>query len=191
MCDVSDEAAGARRSATKCSPSTARDHINLLFNNAGIGGRRQLRRRRPRASGSGRSASCWGGVYNCCRAFVPLLVASDEGHLVNTSSVNGFWASLGPGVPHTAYSAAKFAVKGFTEALIEDFRDQRPAREGGGRHARPHRHRHRHQHRASSWATTPTRCRPTRLPTPVATWRSRGFPTDSDVRRGHPQDGRR
>jgi hypothetical protein len=45
---------------------------------------------------------------------------------VNTSSVNGFWASLGPGVPHTAYSAAKFAVKGLTEALLEDFRINAP-----------------------------------------------------------------
>ncbi len=40
--------------------------------------------------------------------------------------MNGFWASLGPGVPHTAYSAAKFAVKGFTEALMEDFRVNAP-----------------------------------------------------------------
>ena len=57
---------------------------------------------------------------------MPLLVASDDGYLVNTSSVNGFWASLGPGNPHTAYSAAKFAVKGFSEALIEDFRVNAP-----------------------------------------------------------------
>jgi NAD(P)-dependent dehydrogenase (short-subunit alcohol dehydrogenase family) len=49
-----------------------------------------------------------------------MLMAAPEGHLVNTSSVNGFWASLGPGRPHTSYSAAKFAVKGFTEALITD-----------------------------------------------------------------------
>jgi NAD(P)-dependent dehydrogenase (short-subunit alcohol dehydrogenase family) len=60
------------------------------------------------------------------RAFADLLVASDEGYVINTSSVNGFWASLGPGVPHTAYSAAKFAVKGFTEALMEDFRVNAP-----------------------------------------------------------------
>jgi NAD(P)-dependent dehydrogenase (short-subunit alcohol dehydrogenase family) len=40
---------------------------------------------------------------------------ADEGHIVNTSSVNGFGASIGPRVPHIAYSAAKFAVKGFTE----------------------------------------------------------------------------
>src|SRR5690606_21315761 len=35
----------------------------------------------------------------------------------------GFWAALMPNVEHTAYSAAKFAVKGFTEALITDFRN--------------------------------------------------------------------
>ncbi len=57
---------------------------------------------------------------------MPLLIQSDEGYLVNTSSVNGFWASLGPGMPHTAYSAAKFAVKGFSEALLEDFRINAP-----------------------------------------------------------------
>src|SRR5205085_3439266 len=68
----------------------------------------------------------WGGVYNGCRAFVPLLVASDDGHLINTSSVNGFYVHIGVGNPHTAYSAAKFAVKGFSEALLEDFRVNAP-----------------------------------------------------------------
>jgi NAD(P)-dependent dehydrogenase (short-subunit alcohol dehydrogenase family) len=68
----------------------------------------------------------WGGVYNGMRAFVDMVVASEDAYVVNTSSVNGFWASLGPGIPHTAYSAAKFAVKGFTEALIEDFRINAP-----------------------------------------------------------------
>ena len=65
-------------------------------------------------------------MYYCARAFVPLLIASGDGVLVNTSSVNGFWASLGPGVPQTAYSTAKFAVRGFTEALIEDLRANAP-----------------------------------------------------------------
>src|SRR5437899_6369625 len=45
---------------------------------------------------------------------------------VNTSSVNGFWASIGPHLPQTAYAAAKFAVKGFTEALITDLRINAP-----------------------------------------------------------------
>jgi NAD(P)-dependent dehydrogenase (short-subunit alcohol dehydrogenase family) len=69
---------------------------------------------------------CWGGVYFTTRAFLPLLRAADEAHLVNTSSINGFWASVGADTPHTAYSAAKFAVKGFTEALIADFRMNAP-----------------------------------------------------------------
>ena len=68
----------------------------------------------------------WWGVYYCARAFLPLLIASGNGVLVNTSSVNGFWASLGPGMPQTAYSTAKFAVRGFTEALIEDLRSNAP-----------------------------------------------------------------
>jgi NAD(P)-dependent dehydrogenase (short-subunit alcohol dehydrogenase family) len=67
----------------------------------------------------------WGGVYYCTRAFMPLLIASEEGHLINTSSVNGFWACFGPS-PHTAYSSAKFAVKGFTEALLVDTRTHAP-----------------------------------------------------------------
>ena len=69
---------------------------------------------------------CWGGVYDCTRAFLPMLLKAEEGHIVNTSSVNGFWASVGPRIPHTAYSAAKFAVKGFTEALITDLRINAP-----------------------------------------------------------------
>lgn len=101
------------------------DHINLLFNNAGIGGAGSLildeREEWEKTFGV-----CWGGVYHCTRAFLPMLVASAEGHLINTSSVNGFWASLGPMTAHTAYSAAKFAVKGFTEALINDFRLNAP-----------------------------------------------------------------
>ena len=52
-------------------------------------------------------------------------MAADEGHIVNTSSLNGLWASIGPN-PHTAYSAAKFAIRGFTEALITDLRVNAP-----------------------------------------------------------------
>jgi NAD(P)-dependent dehydrogenase (short-subunit alcohol dehydrogenase family) len=55
-----------------------------------------------------------------------MLLKAEEGHIVNTSSVNGFWASVGPRIPHTAYSAAKFAVKGFTEALITDLKINAP-----------------------------------------------------------------
>ena len=100
------------------------DHINLLFNNAGIGGGGSFLQG-DQEEWERTFAICWYGVYYCSRAFMPYLVASTEGHIINTSSVNGFWASLG-GFPHTSYSAAKFAVKGFTEALIQDLRLNAP-----------------------------------------------------------------
>ena len=95
------------------------DHIHFLFNNAGIGGGGGFVDG-SRADWERTFGVCWYGVYYCTRAFLPLLRNANEGHIVNTSSVNGFWASLGSGRPHTAYCAAKFAVKGFTEALITD-----------------------------------------------------------------------
>ena len=101
------------------------DCVNLVFNNAGIGGAGSMIVD-EREAWERTFDICWKGVYYGTRTFMPLLVASDEGHLVNTSSVNGFWASLGPDIPHTAYSAAKFAVKGFTEALVNDFRLNAP-----------------------------------------------------------------
>lgn len=101
------------------------DHIHLLFNNAGIGAGGSFVLD-DRAEWDKTFGVCWFGVYYGTRAFLPMLLASPEGHVVNTSSVNGFWASLGPRTAHTAYSAAKFAVKGFTEALINDFRNNAP-----------------------------------------------------------------
>ena len=101
------------------------DHVNLVFNNAGVGGGGSFVTS-DRAEWDRTFGICWGGVYHGSRAFVPLLIASDDGYLVNTSSVNGFWACLGPGIAHTAYSTAKFAVKGFSEALVTDFRLNAP-----------------------------------------------------------------
>ena len=73
----------------------ATEHINLLFNNAGIGGGGSFIDDR-REEWDKTFAVCWNGVYNGCRAFMPMLLRSDEGHVINTSSLNGFWASLGP-----------------------------------------------------------------------------------------------
>jgi NAD(P)-dependent dehydrogenase (short-subunit alcohol dehydrogenase family) len=101
------------------------EHINLLFNNAGIGGGGSMITD-DRADWERTFGVDWGGVYHCTRVFLPMLLASDEGHLVNTSSINGVWGSIGPMTPHTAYSAAKFAVRGFSEALIADFRVNAP-----------------------------------------------------------------
>jgi NAD(P)-dependent dehydrogenase (short-subunit alcohol dehydrogenase family) len=124
VCDVSDEAQ-VLRFRDELLTRHAADHVDLVFSNAGIGGGESF-------IGGSREvwervfAVDWWGVYNCARVFLPLLIASAEGVLVNTSSVNGLWASLGPGVPQTAYSTAKFAVRGFSEALIEDLRVHAP-----------------------------------------------------------------
>ena len=124
VADVSSEAELlAFRTAVAEAHET--DHVNLVFNNAGIGGGGSLIEA-PREEWEKTFAVCWHGVYFGTRTFLPMLLASEEGHLVNTSSVNGFWASVGPMSAHTAYSAAKFAVKGFTEALINDFRLHAP-----------------------------------------------------------------
>jgi NAD(P)-dependent dehydrogenase (short-subunit alcohol dehydrogenase family) len=58
------------------------------------------------------------GVVNGTRAFLPILVAQDDGVIVNTSSVFGLL-----GMPYqSAYCASKFAVRGFTEALRQELR---------------------------------------------------------------------
>jgi NAD(P)-dependent dehydrogenase (short-subunit alcohol dehydrogenase family) len=124
VADVSSEAQLlAFRDAVMAEHAT--DHIHLLFNNAGIGGGGSFVNE-PRDEWETTFNVCWGGVYLGCRTFMPLLLAAPEAHIINTASVNGFWASLGPNIPHTAYSAAKFAVKGFTEALITDLRQHAP-----------------------------------------------------------------
>ena len=123
-CDVADEnAVDEFRDAVKSSHDT--DHIDLLFNNAGIGGGASFVAG-DRHEWERTFNICWFGVYYCARAFMPMLVASKDAHLVNTSSVNGFWATLGPHSAHSSYSAAKFAVKGFSEALITDFANNAP-----------------------------------------------------------------
>jgi NAD(P)-dependent dehydrogenase (short-subunit alcohol dehydrogenase family) len=124
VADVSDEAQVQKfRDAVAEQQET--DKIHLLFNNAGIGGGGSMIAN-DRDEWEKTFNICWGGVYLNTRAFLPMLLKADQGHIVNTSSINGFWASVGPRMPHTAYSAAKFAVKGFSEALIADLRVNAP-----------------------------------------------------------------
>jgi len=124
ICDVSD-ADQMEQFARHVRDSFDTGHINLLFNNAGIGGGGSFLQE-SREQWEKTFNVCWGGVYNGSRSFMPMLVASQEGHIVNTSSINGLWASSGPQSSHTAYCSAKFAVRGFTEALITDLRLHAP-----------------------------------------------------------------
>jgi NAD(P)-dependent dehydrogenase (short-subunit alcohol dehydrogenase family) len=99
--------------------------LNLVFSNAGLSGGGSFvldsREEWERAF-----ASNWCGVYYCARAFLPMLTTSGDGVLVNTSSMNGYWATAGPGRPASANSTADFAIRGFTEGLIEDLRVNLP-----------------------------------------------------------------
>lgn len=123
-CDVSDETQ-VQRFRDELLREHAADYVDLVFNNAGIGGGASFITS-SREEWERTFAVDWWGPYYCARTFMPLLIASGDGVLVNTSSVNGFWASLGPRMPNSAYATAKFAVKGFTEALIEDLRTNAP-----------------------------------------------------------------
>jgi NAD(P)-dependent dehydrogenase (short-subunit alcohol dehydrogenase family) len=123
-CDVAYEAQ-VLRFRDELIAEHATDHVDLVFSNAGAGGGESFVNS-PREVWERVFAIDWWGVYYCARAFLPLLIASGDGVLVNTSSVNGLWAALGPGMMNHAYSTAKFAVRGFTEALIEDLRNNAP-----------------------------------------------------------------
>ena len=58
---------------------------------------------------------CW-GVVNGTKVFLPHLISSGDGHVDNISSVFGLLSVPG----QAAYNAAKFAVRGFTEALRQE-----------------------------------------------------------------------
>lgn len=61
------------------------------------------------------------GVVRMTRAFLPLLQTSDDARLVNVSSIFGIIAPAG----QTAYSASKFAVRGFSMALAHELEGSR------------------------------------------------------------------
>jgi NAD(P)-dependent dehydrogenase (short-subunit alcohol dehydrogenase family) len=124
VCDVSDETQ-VQRFRDELLEQHASDHVDLVFSNAGVFGGASF------VTGSRQEwertfAINWQGVYFCARTFLPLLIASGDGVLVNISSVAGFWATAGAGTPITAYSTSNFAIKGFSEALIEDLRVNAP-----------------------------------------------------------------
>jgi NAD(P)-dependent dehydrogenase (short-subunit alcohol dehydrogenase family) len=123
-CDVSDEAQ-VLRFRDELLEQHASDHVDLVFSNAGVvGGASFVKDSRQEWERT--FAINWRGVYFCARTFLPLLIASGDGVLVNTSSVASFWATAGAGQPITAYSTSKFAIRGFSEALIEDLRSNAP-----------------------------------------------------------------
>ncbi len=96
--------------------------VNLVINNAGVALSASVREMTDEDFKWVMDIDFW-GVAHGSRAFLPHLIASGDGHLVNISSVFGLI-----GVPkQSAYNAAKFAVRGFTEALRQEMNlEQQP-----------------------------------------------------------------
>ncbi len=89
--------------------------VNQIYNNAGITYISTIEFSRFKDIEQVMDVDFW-GVVNGTKAFLPHLIASGDGHIVNISSVLGLMAL--PGQP--AYISAKFAVRGFTEALRQE-----------------------------------------------------------------------
>ncbi|MFG1790242.1 SDR family NAD(P)-dependent oxidoreductase [Nocardia sp. NPDC049149] len=91
--------------------------VNLVINNAGVALAADVEDMAWDDFDWLMNINFW-GVAHGTKAFLPDLIASGDGHIVNVSSVFGLI-----GVPsQSAYNAAKFAVRGFTEALRQELR---------------------------------------------------------------------
>lgn len=87
-------------------------HVNLLFNNAGVALVADVVSMSDEDLHWLVDINLW-GVVDGCRAFLPHLEDSGEGHIVNVSSVFGLVS-----IPsQSAYNIAKFGVRGFSDAL--------------------------------------------------------------------------
>ena len=86
--------------------------VHQLYNNAGIAFSRPVLESEYADYERVFAVNLWGVIHGT-KAFLPHLVASGDGHLVNVSSLNGYMAQD----QMTHYCASKFAVRGFTEAV--------------------------------------------------------------------------
>jgi NADP-dependent 3-hydroxy acid dehydrogenase YdfG len=89
--------------------------VNQIYNNAGIAYTGDVDVSQFKDIERVMDVDFW-GVVNGTKAFLPHLIASGDGHIINVSSLFGLMAMPG----QAAYNAAKFAVRGFTEALRQE-----------------------------------------------------------------------
>jgi len=89
--------------------------INQIYNNAGIAFTGDVEITEFKDIERVMDVDFW-GVVNGTKAFLPHLIASGDGHVVNVSSLFGLMSMPG----QAAYNSAKFAVRGFTEALRQE-----------------------------------------------------------------------
>ncbi|KOS56627.1 SDR family NAD(P)-dependent oxidoreductase [Rhodococcus rhodochrous] len=89
--------------------------VNQIYNNAGIAYHGEFERSEFKDIERIMDVDFW-GVVNGTKAFLPHVVASGDGHVVNVSSLFGLLSIPG----QSAYNSAKFAVRGFTESLRQE-----------------------------------------------------------------------
>jgi NADP-dependent 3-hydroxy acid dehydrogenase YdfG len=94
--------------------------VNQIYNNAGIAFTGDIEVTQFKEMEQVMDIDFW-GVVNGTKAFLPHLIASGDGHIVNISSLFGLMSMPG----QAAYNAAKFAVRGFTEALSQEMAHNR------------------------------------------------------------------
>ena len=125
--------------------------VNQVYNNAGIAFTGDVEDSPFKDIERVMDVDFW-GVVNGTKAFLPHLIASGDGHVVNISSLFGLISVPG----QSAYNAAKFAVRGFTEALRQEMLARQAPGEGDLRAPGRHQDRHRPQRRRRSRAATTT-----------------------------------
>ncbi len=114
----SDRLDVTEREAFALYADEVKDHfgvVNQIYNNAGISFMGSIEASQFKDIERVMDVDYW-GVVNGTKVFLPHLIASRDGHVINVSSVFGLLAVPGQG----AYNAAKFAVRGFTEALRQE-----------------------------------------------------------------------
>ena len=90
-------------------------HVHVLINNAGVSVIGALADQSLDDFAWLMGINFWGVVYGA-KLFLPALLAEDEGHIVNISSMFGF-----VGIPgQISYCSSKYAVRGFSEALLSE-----------------------------------------------------------------------
>jgi NADP-dependent 3-hydroxy acid dehydrogenase YdfG len=89
--------------------------VNQIYNNAGITHYGPVEREQFKDIERVLDVNFW-GVVNGTKAFLPHLIESGDGHVINISSLFGLITFPG----QNAYNASKFAVRGFTEALRQE-----------------------------------------------------------------------
>jgi NADP-dependent 3-hydroxy acid dehydrogenase YdfG len=89
--------------------------VNQIYNNAGIAFTGDVEITQFKDIERVMDVDFW-GVVNGTKAFLPHLIASGDGHIINVSSLFGLMSMPG----QAAYNSAKFAVRGFTESLRQE-----------------------------------------------------------------------